>query len=84
MSVGVKVGVGTGVGVLVGGCRVGVGVGSGVFVGGMGVGVNVAVGTGVFVGRLVAVGEITKSYGTSMITYTDVPNSAPCLVPRRQ
>ena len=75
---------GTGVGVLVGGTRVGVGVG--VFVGGRGVGVNVAVavGIGVFVGVLVAVGEITRSYGTSMITYTVVPNSAPPLVPKRQ
>ena len=88
------VGTGTGVGVLVGGCNVGVGVGSGVFVGGRGVGVNVvvavgtgvlvAVGTGVLVGVLVAVGEITRSYGTSMTTYTETPNSAPPLVPRRQ
>ena len=83
---GVRVDVGTGVGVLVGGCRVGMGVGTGVFVGGRGVGVNVAVavGTGVFVGVLVAVGEITRSYGTLMITYTETPNNAPSLVPRRQ
>jgi hypothetical protein len=65
-----------GVGVLVGGRRVGVGVG--VFVGGRGVGV------GVFVGVLVGVGAMTKSYGTSINTYTDAPNRAPPLVARRQ
>ena len=66
-----------GVGVLVGGCRVGVG-------GGAGVNVAVGVGVGVFVGTLVGVGAMTKSYGTSINTYTDAPNRAPPLVARRQ
>lgn len=73
-----------GVGVLVGGCRVGMGVGVGVFVGGGGVKVAVGAGVGVFIGMLVGVGAMTKSYGTSINTYTDAPNGTSPLVARRQ
>ena len=54
--------------------------------GGSDVGVSVAVGigVGVSVAVLVGVGVLVASSGTSMVTYTDVPNSAPCLVLIRQ